>query len=129
MAALLDTLVRDVARSAALVPVHLNVRCLILGFNGAISTLELRDALWAKITTGAPRRQRRSAERYSIVQESLLVGVGLDQAGIDREAVAADEPLRDAAPDGRLEQLPQKIALAETTMPVVRDGDRASHGA
>jgi hypothetical protein len=44
---------------------------------------------------------------------TLLVRVSPDQAGIDREAFAAHEPLLDAAPDGRLEQLTQKVAVAE----------------
>lgn len=53
---------------------------------------------------------------------TLLVGIGLDQAGIDRKAFAADQPLRDAALHGRLEQLAQQIALAEAALPVLREG-------
>ena len=59
----------------------------------------------------------------------LLVGVGLDQAGIDREAFAADQPFRDATPDGRLEQLAQEIALAEAAMTVLREGGMVGHTA
>ena len=52
----------------------------------------------------------------------LPVGVRLDQAGIDRKAFAANQPLRDAALQDRLKDAPQKIALAETAMPVLREG-------
>src|SRR5215212_8408210 len=48
----------------------------------------------------------------------LAVGVRLDHRRVDREALAADEPFRDAAGDRRLEQLAEQIALAKATMPV-----------
>ena len=57
----------------------------------------------------------------------LPVGVRLDQAGIDRKAFAADQTLPDAAPQHRLEQAPQQIALAETAMPVLREGRMIGH--
>ena len=38
-------------------------------------------------------------------------------------AFAADQPLRDAAPNGRLEQLAEKVAVAEATMPVLREAE------
>ncbi|WP_207907825.1 WGR domain-containing protein [Ancylobacter aquaticus] len=41
-------------------------RCLIPGFDGADFSREWKEALWARFFTGAPRRQRRSVERYSI---------------------------------------------------------------
>ncbi|CAH1658101.1 hypothetical protein CHELA17_40097 [Chelatococcus asaccharovorans] len=41
--------------------------CLIPGFDGAIFSAEWEDALWGRFTMGAPRRQRRSVERYNIV--------------------------------------------------------------
>jgi len=44
--------------------------CLIPEFDGAISTPEWKDALWAKFFTAAPRRRRRSVERYSIVKRA-----------------------------------------------------------
>lgn len=44
---------------------------------------------------------------------NLAIGVGPDQAGIDREAFAADGPFRDAAPNRRLEQFAQEITVAE----------------
>ena len=52
----------------------------------------------------------------------LPVGVRLDQAGIDRKAFAANQPLRDAALQDRFKDAPQKIAFAETAMPVLREG-------
>ena len=45
-------------------------RCLIPGFDGALFTLDWRDALWARFSTGAPRRLRRSVERYNIVKRA-----------------------------------------------------------
>lgn len=42
-------------------------RCLIPDFDGASLSTESKDALWAKFCMGAPQRQRRSVERYSIV--------------------------------------------------------------
>src|SRR4051812_49537873 len=58
----------------------------------------------------------------------LAVRVGLDHRRVDREALAADEPFRDAAGDRRLEQLAEQIALAKATMPVLREGRRGSSG-
>jgi hypothetical protein len=52
---------------------------------------------------------------------TLAVGVGPDQAGVDREAFAADKPLVDAALDRRLEQLTQEIAITEAAMAVLRE--------
>jgi hypothetical protein len=43
---------------------------LIPGFDGAVFSREWKDALWARFTTGAPPRQRRSVERYSIVKRA-----------------------------------------------------------
>jgi hypothetical protein len=42
-------------------------RCLIPGFDGALFSREWKDALWARFSTAAPQRQRRSVERYNIV--------------------------------------------------------------
>ncbi len=53
---------------------------------------------------------------------TLPVGVGLDQAGVDREAVAAHEPLRHAAAHHLLEEMAQQIAVAEAAMAVLREG-------
>src|SRR5215472_19081261 len=58
---------------------------------------------------------------------SLPVGVGLDHAGVDREALAADQPLIDAALHCRLEHAAQQIALAEATVPVLREGRMIRH--
>jgi NAD(P) transhydrogenase subunit alpha len=45
-------------------------RCLIPGFDGAVFSREWKEALWAKFSMGAPQRQRRSVERYSIVKRA-----------------------------------------------------------
>jgi hypothetical protein len=50
---------------------------------------------------------------------ALPVGVGLDHAGIDREALTADQPLSNAALYGRFEHPAQQIALPETAVPVL----------
>ena len=42
-------------------------RCLIPGIDGASLSSESKEALWARFSMEAPRRQRRSVERYSIV--------------------------------------------------------------
>jgi hypothetical protein len=44
----------------------------------------------------------------------MLVGVGLDEARIDRKAFTADEASCDAGPDHTLEHAPEDIAVAET---------------
>ncbi|CAP57798.1 hypothetical protein GDI3855 [Gluconacetobacter diazotrophicus PA1 5] len=45
-------------------------RCLVPGFGGALFSHEWKDALWARFTTEAPRRQRQSVERYNIVKRA-----------------------------------------------------------
>jgi hypothetical protein len=64
-------------RSASALPDHSCVngrcsqaRCLIPGFDGAVFSREWKDALWDRFTMGAPQRQRRSVERYSIVKRA-----------------------------------------------------------
>ena len=42
-------------------------RCLV-PFDGAYLSRNWKEALWGKFYTGAPRRQRRSVERYNIVK-------------------------------------------------------------
>ena len=48
----------------------IDATCLILAFDGAIFSLDWREALWARFYTGAPRRQRQSVERYKIVKRA-----------------------------------------------------------
>ena len=48
--------------------------CLIPGFDGALFSLEWKDALWARFCTGAPPRQRRCVERYSIRSDQEVFG-------------------------------------------------------
>jgi hypothetical protein len=57
------------------------------------------------------------------------VSIGLDHAGVDREPLATDQPLGDAALYGRLEHLAQQIAIAETAVPVFREGRVVRHRA
>jgi len=44
--------------------------CLVPSFDGAFLSSDSKDALWDRFYTGAPRRQRRSVERYSIVKRA-----------------------------------------------------------
>ena len=62
--------VRALIRSAGAKLFFLPKYCLILGFDGAPLSSESREALWAKFSMGAPRRQRRSVERYNIVKRA-----------------------------------------------------------
>lgn len=47
-----------------------DARCLIPGFDGAVFSRVWKEALWVRFTMGAPQRQRRSVERYSIVKRA-----------------------------------------------------------
>ncbi|MGK2910577.1 MAG: hypothetical protein ACSLE1_12370 [Sphingobium sp.] len=52
------------------VTADLGTTCLVPAFDGALFSQEWKDALWARFYTGAPVRQRRSVERYSIVKRA-----------------------------------------------------------
>jgi len=58
---------------------------------------------------------------------ALLVGIGGNQAGIDRKSGPVDQPFRHAAPDHGLEQLSQQIAITEAAMPVLGEGRVVRH--
>src|SRR3546814_7439481 len=73
---------------------------------------------------GGLRRQPFAARH-----RALAVRIRLDHAGVDREAFAADQPLGHAALDGRLEQLTQKVAVAEAAVPVLGEGRVIRHRA
>ena len=45
-------------------------RCLVPAFDGAFLSRDWKEALWGKFYTGAPRRQRRSVERYNMVKRA-----------------------------------------------------------
>src|SRR5579872_5067460 len=60
---------------------------------------------------------------------ALPVGIRLDHARIDREALAADQPFGDAALYGRFQHLAQQIARAETAVPALREGRVIRHRA
>ena len=47
-----------------------DIRCLIPGFDGAVSSQAWKEALWARFSTAAPRRQRRSVEQYKVVKRA-----------------------------------------------------------
>src|SRR4051795_1326793 len=58
-------------QSFLLVPITCDhTSCLVSHFDGAFLLHESKDALWARFFTGAPRRLRRSVERYSIVKRA-----------------------------------------------------------
>src|SRR5579863_2304588 len=44
-------------------------RCFVPDFDGAFLSRDSKDALWDRFYTGAPRRQRRSVERYILSRE------------------------------------------------------------
>src|SRR4051812_24877720 len=44
--------------------------CLVPGFDGALFSLEWKDALWAKFFMGAPARRRQCVARSSIVKRA-----------------------------------------------------------
>jgi hypothetical protein len=52
----------------------------------------------------------------------VAAGVGLEHAGVDREALALDEVHCHRSPDNALEDVAQHVALAEATQPVGREG-------
>lgn len=56
-------------KCGAILPIGWPTRCLIPDFDGSSSS-ESKDALWARFFMGAPRRQRRFVERYSIVKRA-----------------------------------------------------------
>jgi hypothetical protein len=72
-------------------------------------------------STGFPRQALLALDAL------LPVRVRLDQAGIDREAFAADQPLADAAAQDRLEHAAEKVALAEAAVPVLGEGRVVGH--
>ncbi|EPX83956.1 hypothetical protein Salmuc_01731 [Salipiger mucosus DSM 16094] len=78
-----------------------------------------------KILANGPRGiSRIDLRRIPLLLRSrvLLVGIGFDQARVDGHALSADQALFDAPRDGRLKQVAEQFALAETTMAVLREG-------
>lgn len=61
-------------------------------------------------------------QSLSVQHPALAVGVGLDQTGIDSEALTADQPLGHAATHHNLEHMPQHIAVTEAAVPVLGEG-------
>jgi len=69
-------------------------------------------------------RCRRAWQQAKRALDTLLTaGVGLNQAAVDRKAVAADKTLFDAAAQHRLEHMPQQVALAKAAMAPSASGD------
>jgi len=60
-------------------------------------------------------------------QRALLVGIGLDQAGVHGKAFSADQPLVHAALHHRLEQVTEQVALTEAAVPVLGEGGVIRH--
>jgi hypothetical protein len=51
---------------------------------------------------------------------TLLVGVGRNQAGVHREALAANQTFLDAPADDSFENMPEDIAFPEAAVTVLR---------
>ena len=56
-----------------------------------------------------------------------VAGIGLDQAGVDGKAFAADQPLGNAPLQHGLEQSPQQVAVTKAAMAVLREGRVVGH--
>src|SRR5215469_18357487 len=65
----LETLSTEVAHLRSRIEAA-RARCLVPGFDGALFSPAWRDALWARFFMAAPRRQRQSVERYSVVKRA-----------------------------------------------------------
>jgi hypothetical protein len=76
-------------------------------------------------STPAAYRVRRQPR--STIDPGALADVGPDQAGVDGKPFAADKPFLDATLQHGLEQPPQQVAVAETAVPVLREGRVIGH--
>ena len=63
------------------------------------------------------------------IDPALAVSVRHDQAGIDGEAIAADQTFDHAPPHHRLEQLAQQISVAEPAVARLGESRMVWHGA
>src|SRR6266481_4770644 len=70
----------------------------------------------------ATRREAAPVDGLSAGDGSLLVGVGGDQAGIHRKSFATNQPFLNTAAHHSLEDIPERIAIPEATMAVLRKG-------
>jgi hypothetical protein len=70
----------------------------------------------------ACRCERRPIGLLRTSNRALLVGVGRNQAGIDSEAVTADQSFFDRQGYNGLEHMTEGIAVAEPAVPVLREG-------
>ena len=74
-------------------------------------------------THRAGRGHRIDGRRVPVLcfQRPAFVRIRLDEAGVHREVIAAHQTLGDAALHGLLEHMAQQIAVAEASMPVIRE--------
>jgi hypothetical protein len=74
-------------------------------------------------------RVRAGQDRANLYDDSrtLYVGIGGNQAGIDRKSGPLDQPFCHAAPDHGLKQLSQQVTIAEATMPILGEGRVIRH--
>ncbi|PAV72878.1 hypothetical protein WR25_24560 [Diploscapter pachys] len=92
-------------------------RCQILGHyrcRGAERGIVENGEILAHRTAASVRCQALAARAAG-----LAVGIGADQAGVDREPFAAHQPLVHASRDRRLEQPAQQVAVAEAPVLVL----------
>ena len=60
-----------------------------------------------------PRGQPHPGQTRGTLDAVAVAGFGLDQAGIDGKALAADQPLIDVVLKRRIEQTPQSVTIAK----------------
>ena len=80
---------------------------------------------------GKSARVKKEAEVFSISKDGVSVTLPLrtprSKPSVDREAFPAHQAFAQTTLDDRLEQVPQDIALPETTVPVAREGRMVRH--
>jgi hypothetical protein len=87
------------------------------------------DRLWFGKTDRA-RDRARCLDILNILKNGLPVssiGIGPDQARIDNEVIATDQPLGHTTLDCRSEQLAQQAVVAEVAMAVFRELEWSAH--
>ncbi|MDB5842357.1 MAG: transposase family protein [Herminiimonas sp.] len=70
-----------------------------------------------------PARLTRIAQVNDVIARlaALMLRIGLDDAGVRDKAFSPDQTFHDAAAQNGIEQLPEGITVAETTMAVLRE--------
>ncbi len=77
--------------------------------------------------TRAPHGCHRPVPSPRCRAAGLAIGVGADQAGVDRKPFATYQPLGHASRDRRFEQRAQQVAIAEAPVAVLREGRVVGH--